>query len=79
MRAPEKNLQEESLGRLNEAVRSYGLHKQLALDLRMSDTELSRLLREQAPKLINLLSILGLEVVDAEHVNSLKRVLKEVL
>lgn len=68
-----------SMNRLSEAVRAYGLQKQLASEMGMSDTELSRVLHEQAPKLIKVLSVLGLEVVPTGHVEDLKRVLKEVL
>lgn len=75
----EKELQQISLNRLAEAVRSYGLQKVLAQDVGLSDTELSRVLHEQAPKLIKVLSVLGLEIVPAGHVSDLRRVLKEVL
>ena len=75
----EKELQQISLNRLSEAVRAYGLQKALAQDVGLSDTELSRVLHEHGPKLIKVLSVLGLIVVDADHVDTLKRVLKEVL
>lgn len=75
----EKELQTVSMNRLAEAVRAYGLQKQLAQDVGLSDADLSRVLHEQAPKLIRVLSVLGLEIVDASHVHHLRRVLKEVL
>lgn len=75
----EKNLQTISTSRLSEAVRAYGLQKVLASDVGLSDTELSRILHEQAPRLIKVLSVLGLEIVPAGHVTDLRRVLKEVL
>lgn len=75
----EKNFHNVSLSRIQEAVRAYGMQKRLAADLMMSDTELSRLVHEQAPKLTALLALLNLEVVEAGHVAALKAVLKEVL
>jgi hypothetical protein len=75
----EKDLREGSIGRLQDAARQYGLQKQLAADLCMSDTEISRLLNEQAPKVISLMAKLGLEVVSTEYVSSLRKVLKETL
>lgn len=68
-----------SMNRLSEAVRSYGLQKQLASEIGLSDTELSRILHEQAPKLVKVLTVLGLEIVPTGHVEDLRRVLKEVL
>lgn len=79
MQVPEKELHIVSLNRLTEAVRAYGLQKALASDLGMSDADLSRLLHDQAPKLIRVMAQLGLEVVDSGHVGDLRRVLKEVL
>jgi DNA-binding phage protein len=79
MQLPETNLQSLSMARLSEAVRAYGLQKQLAQDTGMSDADLSRLLHDQAPRLIRVLSVLGLELVQAGHVTDLRRVLKEVL
>lgn len=76
---PEKDLHVVSMTRLTEAVRAYGLQKALAQDVGLSDTELSRVLHEQAPKLIKVFSVLGLELVEQGHVNDLRKVLKEVL
>lgn len=75
----EKELQVLSAAKLADAVRSFGAQKVLARDVNMSDAELSRLLHEQAPKLIKVLTVLGLAVVDADHVASLRAVLKAVL
>lgn len=75
MKAPEKELQERILA----AVRSHGAQKSLAIELSMSDTELSRLLSDHTPKLCALLAHLGLEIVDQGHVADLRRVLKSVL
>lgn len=75
----EKKSNVVSMNRLSEAVRAYGLQKQLAADVGMSDADLSRLLHDQAPRLIKVFSTLGLEIVDSGHVEDLKRVLKEVL
>lgn len=61
------------------AVRSHGAQKALAIELGMSDTELSRLLSDHTPRLCALLAHLGLDVVDAGHVADLRRVLKTVL
>lgn len=60
-------------------MRTVGLQKTLAADLGMSDTQVSRLLNDEAPRVIHLLAHLGLEVVDAGHVSDLRRVLKVVL
>jgi uncharacterized protein YidB (DUF937 family) len=75
----EKELHVVSMNRLSEAVRSFGLQKQLAAEIGISDTELSRLLHEQAPRLIRVMSVLGLELADAGEVSDLKRVLKRCL
>ena len=65
--------------RIRLAVRSYGLQKQLAAEVGISDTELSKFLDSQLPKLARLLSALGLEVVEAGEVDDLKRSLKRYL
>jgi hypothetical protein len=75
----EINSREVSLNRLQDAARQYGLQKRLALDMAMTDSEVSRLLHDQAPKVINLMAQLGLEVVSSEYVESLRRILKETL
>lgn len=75
MKPLEKDLQLRVLA----AVRSRGSQKALALELGMSDTELSRLLSDHLPRLCALLSHLELDVVDAGHVLDLRRVLKSVL
>lgn len=79
MKTLEKDLHGISTARLQAAVRTAGLQKTIASDLGMSDTQVSRLLNEEAPRVIRLLSHLGLEVVEAGHVEDLRRVLKEVL
>lgn len=75
MKRPEKELQELVLA----SVRARGAHKGLAIELAMSDTELSRLLSDHLPKLCALLSHLDLDITDAGHVADLRRVLKTVL
>jgi hypothetical protein len=75
MKRPEKELQDKVLA----AVRAHGAQKCLAIELHMSDTELSRLLSDHLPKLCLLLSHLELDVTDAGHVADLRRVLKTVL
>ena len=75
----ENKLQVISLNRITDAARSHGMQKALAQDVGMSDAELSRLLNEQLPKVVRVLAVLGLEVVAADHVADLKRILKEVL
>jgi len=79
MTPPEKELQSVSTDRVLSAVRAYGSQKRLALDLGLTDVELSRLVNDQLPKLCGLLTQLKLEVVDADHVADLRRVLKVVL
>lgn len=79
MGLPEKDLRHVSAERIAAAVRAYGAQKVLASDLTMNDVELSRLINDHAPKLCALLAQLGLEVVDADHVSSLRKVLKSVL
>ena len=61
------------------AVRTYGAQKRLALDLDLSDVELSRLLNDQLPKFCALLDKLGLEITPRNHVRDLRAVLKAVL
>lgn len=75
----EKDLRRVSSERVLAAARSYGAQKRLAVDLDLSDVELSRLLNDQLPKLCALLAQLDLEIVEAGHVADLRRVLKEVL
>lgn len=74
-----KDTTQASSARITESVRAYGLQKALAQDVGLSDTELSRVLHEQMPKILKVLGILGLEVVPADHVADLRRVLKEYL
>ena len=61
------------------AVRTYGAQKRLALDLDLSDVELSRLLNDQLPKFCALLDKLGLEITPRNRVRDLRAVLKAVL
>ena len=61
------------------AVRTYGAQKRLALDLDLSDVELSRLLNDQLPKFCALLDKLGLEITPRNHVRDLRAALKVVL
>lgn len=77
--ALEKDLHRVSCDRVLAAVRGYGAQKRLALDLDLTDVELSRLVNDQLPKLCALLSQLDLEIVEAGHVGDLRRVLKAVL
>ena len=65
--------------RIRAGVKAYGLQKQLASELGMSDADLSKFLEGQLPKFARLLEALQLEVVDGGHVSDLKRVLKAVL
>lgn len=65
--------------RIRQAVRAYGLQKQLAAELGMSDADLSKFLDSQLPRFVRLLDALGLEVVSSKHVAELRSVLKEVL
>ena len=64
---------------ISRKLLSYGSQKRLALDAGMTDVELSRLLNDQAPKLLKLFDLLELEVVPAGYINNLKAVLKESL
>lgn len=75
----DKDLQTVSNNKILEGVRTYGQQKSLAIELNMSDTELSRLINDQAPKFVRLLTVLNLQVVDADLVDNLRKVLKEVL
>ena len=65
--------------RIRAGVKAYGLQKQLASELGMSDADLSKFLEGQLPKFARLLEALQLEVVDGGPVSDLKRVLKAVL
>lgn len=65
--------------RIHAACKAYGLQKQLAHQLGVSDTELSRMLNEQVPKLCVLIEALGMELVDSEYLASIRKVLKETL
>lgn len=68
-----------STDRVLLAVRSHGLQKQLAIELGMSDGELSKLLSDQLPKIGRLLEVLELEIVCKGYVGALRRALKEEL
>ena len=74
MKPPEKSFQ-----RIQVAVQASGAQKNLALELGLSDTEVSRLLHQHLPQICRLIEHLGLEVVDAGHVEDLRKVLKVVL
>ena len=65
--------------RIRDSVRRYGLQKQLASKLGMSDSNLSKLLDGQLPVFLRLLDELGLEVSDPMEVEYLRRVLKRYL
>jgi ribosome-binding protein aMBF1 (putative translation factor) len=65
--------------RVRAAVRSYGLQKQLASKLGMSDSNLSKFLDGQLPVFLRLLEVLDLEVVERGEISELKRVLKRYL
>ena len=65
--------------RIRAAVRAFGLQKQLASRLGMSDSALSKLLDGQLPVFLRLLEVLNLEVVEHGEVAELKRVLKRCL
>lgn len=65
--------------RIRASVRAFGLQKQLAYRLGMSDSGLSKLLDGQLPVFLRLLEVLDLEVVDRGEVTELKRVLKRCL
>ena len=75
----EKDFQKVSADVVLAAVRTYGSQKRLALDLELSDVELSRLVNDQLPKLCALLDQLGLEITPRDHVRDLRAVLKAVL
>jgi hypothetical protein len=75
----ENQFQRVSAERVIAAVRAYGPQKRLALDLDLSDVELTRLVNDHLPKLCALMAQLGLEVVDQGHVADLRKVLKAVL
>lgn len=79
MKLVEKDLRGISTSRLQAAVWVAGAQKAIAKDLDMSDTQISRLINDEAPRVIKLLAHLGLEIVEAGHVDDLRRVLKEVL
>ena len=76
---PEKDFQTVSADVVLAAVRTYGAQKRLALDLDLSDVELSRLLNDQLPKFCALLDKLGLEITPQNHVRAGRAVLKAVL
>ena len=75
----EKDFQKVSADVVLAAVRTYGSQKRPALDLELSDVELSRLVNDQLPKLCALLDQLGLEITPRDHVRDLRAVLKAVL
>lgn len=76
---PEKDFQRVSTDVVVSAVRTYGSQKRLAVDLELSDVELSRLVNDQLPKFCALLDKLGLEITPQNHVRDLRAVLKAVL
>ena len=75
----EKELHHVSAERVVTEVRAYGAHKRLAIDLGLTDVELSRLINDHLPKFCALLSQLNLEIVPHGHVQDLRAVLKAIL
>lgn len=71
-----KTISEE---RIKTAIKAHGQQKTLAIELQMSDSNLSKFIDEQLPLFCRLLDVVGLEVVQKGHVADLRRVLKEVL
>ena len=68
-----------SIEKVRNAVKAYGLQKQIASELGTSDANLSKFLEGQLPTFGRLLEVLGLEVVEKGEVSELKRVLKRYL
>lgn len=68
-----------SLSLIKAAIKAHGLQKQLAIDLGMSEANLSKFIDWQLPVFMRLLAILDLEVVEHGEVGDLKRVLKRYL
>lgn len=69
----------QQLELVRAAVRAHGLHKQLAAELGLDDSTLSKLLEIQVPRILALLAALDLEIIPVGHVGDLRRVLKAVL
>jgi hypothetical protein len=65
--------------RIKNAMRSYGLQKQIASELGTSDANLSKFIEGQLPVFARLLDLLDLEVVERGEVQDLKKVLKRCL
>lgn len=68
-----------SISIIKSAIKSHGLQKQLALELGMSESNLTKFIDGQLPNFVRLLAILHLEVVEKGEVDDLKRVLKRCL
>lgn len=68
-----------SVDKVRNAVKAYGLQKQIAAELGTSDANLSKFLDGQLPLFGRLLEVLGLEVVERGEVDELKSVLKRYL
>lgn len=68
-----------SVDKVRNAVKAYGLQKQIAAELGTSDANLSKFLDSQLPLFGRLLEVLGLEVVERGEVDELKSVLKRYL
>ncbi len=62
--------------RVRNAVRAYGLQKQLAYEMGTSEANLSKLLDGQVPNVMRLLDLLGLEVVERGELEKLRGLLK---
>ena len=68
-----------SVEKVRNAVKAYGLQKQIASELGTSDANLSKFLEGQLPVFGRLLEVLGLEIVEKGEVTELKSVLKRYL
>jgi len=72
----ESNGNKVSVERIRNAVRAYGLQKQLASALGTSDANLSKIIDGQVPTVLRLLDALGLEVVEKGEIEKLRGLLK---
>ena len=65
-----------SIERIKNAVRAYGLQKQLASALGTSDANLSKIIDGQVPTVVRLLDALDLVVVERGEIEKLRGLLK---
>lgn len=73
----EETLYRKNLELIEDRLTQYGPRKNLALEVGVSDGQLSKLLNGQLREYSRILAALSLEIIPAEYVKALKTIAKE--